>query len=73
MAKRREDVHKLVESVPDEKLSELVKMINLLTMPEEEPTEDEIKAIKIARKEYEGGETYTYTIDVLRKEFLDNE
>jgi hypothetical protein len=72
LAIRREDVLKMVELVPDEKLSELVKMINLLTIPEEEPTEDEIKIIDVARKEYESGETYTYSKDELRKEFLDN-
>jgi hypothetical protein len=34
-------------------------MIKLLTMPEEEPTEDEYKAIEKARKAYENGETYS--------------
>jgi hypothetical protein len=73
MVIRREDVHKLIETVPDEKLSELVKLIKLLTMPEDDPTEDEILAIEIARKEFENGETYSYTLDELRKEFLETE
>ncbi|MCC3356761.1 hypothetical protein [Bacillus sp. REN16] len=73
MATKREDVYKLIEAVPDEKLSELVKMIKLLTMPEDEPTKTEINAISVSRSEYENGETYSYTIDELRKEFLDDE
>lgn len=73
MAIRREDIYKLIDQVPDEKLSDLVKMIKLLAIPEEEPSESEIKAIKEARNEYENGETFSYSIDDLRKEFLENE
>ncbi len=73
VAVRREEILKLIETVPDEKLHELEKMIKILTMPEEEATEDEIKAIEAARKEYENGETYSFTIDQLRKKFLENE
>lgn len=73
MAMRREDVHKLIEAVPDEKLPDLVKLIKSLSMPEEEPTEDEVKAIEKANKEYENGKTYTYTINELRKTFLEDE
>jgi hypothetical protein len=73
MAVRREDIYKLIETIPDEKLSELVKMIKLLTISEEKPTESEIKAINEARLEYENGETLSYTIDNLRKEFLEND
>ncbi|KYC90364.1 hypothetical protein MXL46_11790 [Heyndrickxia sporothermodurans] len=73
MAIRREDIHKLIEEVPDEKLSDLVKVIKLLTISEEEPTKDENKLIKEALKEYENGETSSYTIDELRKEYLEDE
>jgi hypothetical protein len=73
MAVRREDIYKLIETIPDEKLSELVKMIKLLTISEEKPTESEIKVINEARLEYENGETSTYTIDNLRKKFLEND
>lgn len=73
MAIRRADIHKLIETVPDEKLDELVKVIKLFTISEEKPTEDEVQAIHEARKEYEAGETTSYTIEELRKEFLDNE
>lgn len=73
MAIRREDIYKLIDQIPDEKLSDLVKMIKLLAIPEEEPSESEIKAIKEARNEYENGETFSYSIDDLRKEFLENE
>lgn len=73
MAMRREDVHKLIETIPDEKLDELVKLIKLFTIPEEEPTDEEINAINEARKEYLTGETHSYKIDKLRKELLDNE
>lgn len=73
MAIRREDVHKLIEKIPDEKLPDLIKLIEILSMPEDEPTKDEMKAIETARKEYENGETYSYTIDELRKEFLEND
>lgn len=73
MAIKREDIYKLIETVPDEKLSDLVRLIKPLTIPEAEPTRDEVEAIKEARKEYESGETVAYTIDELRKEFLDNE
>lgn len=73
MAIRREDVHKLIENVPDEKLSELVKVIKFFSIPEEEPTDDDIKAIKEACKEYKNGETLSYSIDELRKELLENE
>ncbi|MEH7494505.1 hypothetical protein [Neobacillus niacini] len=73
MAIRREDVYKLIDKVPDEKLSDLVKLIKLLAVPEEDPTEDEIRAIKEATKDYKNGETHSYSIDELRKEFLGNE
>lgn len=73
MAIRREDIYKLIDKVPDEKLSDLVKMIKLLAIPEEEPSDSEIKAIKEARNEYENGETLSYSIDNLRKEFLESE
>jgi len=73
MAIRREDVYKLIDKLPDEKLSELVKFIKLLAIPEEEATEDEMKAIKKACKEYKNGETYSYSIDELHREFLENE
>lgn len=73
MAIRREDVHKLIEKVPEEKLSELMKIIKQLAITEEMPTKDEINTISEARKEYERGETYSYTIDELRKEFLEDE
>ena len=73
MAIRREDVYKLIDNVPDEKLSDLVKLINLLAVPKEEATEDEIIAIKEAQIEYKNGETHSYSIDELRKEFLENE
>lgn len=54
-------------------MDELVKLTQLLTIPEEEPTDEEIHAINEARKEYLTGETHSYTIDKLRKELLDNE
>lgn len=73
MAIRREDIYKLIDSVPDEKLSDLVKLIKHLTIPEEEPTDGEIKAIKEACEEYDNGETKCFTIDELRKEFLEDE
>ncbi|QOR67939.1 hypothetical protein IM538_07350 [Cytobacillus suaedae] len=73
MAIKREDIHKLIESVPDEKLSDLAKLIKLLSIPEVEPSELEVEAIKEAQKEYKNGKTHSYTIDELRKEFLDNE
>jgi hypothetical protein len=72
MAIRREDVYKLIDKVPDEKLSDLVKLIKLLAAPEEDPTEDEIRAIKEATNDYKNGETLSYSIDELRKEFLGN-
>jgi hypothetical protein len=68
MAIRREDIHKLIETVPDENLDELVKVIKLFTISEEEPTEDEVHAINEARNEDETGETLQYTIDKLHKE-----
>jgi hypothetical protein len=73
MAIRREDIHKLIETVPDEKLDELVRIIKLFTISEEEPTEDEVQAINEARNEYETGETLQYTIDQLRKELSEDE
>ena len=73
MAIRREDVYKLIDKVPDEKLSDLVKLIKLLAVPEEYATEDEIRAIKEATNDYKNGETLSYSIDELRKEFLGNE
>ncbi|MBY0146978.1 hypothetical protein [Neobacillus niacini] len=73
MAIRREDVYKLIDRVPDEKLSDLVKLIKLLAIPEEEATVDEIRAIKEARNDYNNGESHSYSIDELRKEFLENE
>jgi hypothetical protein len=73
MAIRREDVYKLIDQVPDEKLSELVRLIKPLAIPEEVPTKDEVEAIKEARREYENGETHSYSIEDLRKEFLENE
>lgn len=73
MAIRREDVYKLIDKVPDEKLSELVKLIKLLVIPEEVPTEEEVEAIKEARYEYENGKTHAYSIEDLRKEFLEND
>lgn len=57
MAIRREDIHKLIETVPEEKLDELVKVIKLFAISEEEPTDDEVQAINEARKEYETGQT----------------
>jgi hypothetical protein len=73
VAIRREDIYKLIDKVPDEKLSELAKIIKVLTKSEDEPTEEEIEAKVQANKEYENGETYSYTIEELRKEYLDNE
>lgn len=73
MAIKREDIYKLIDKIPDEKLSELVKIIKYLGLTEEEPSGCEIEAINEARKEYENGETLLYTIEDLRKEFLDNE
>lgn len=73
MAIRREDVYKLIDQVPDEKLSELVRLIKPLAIPEEVPTDDEVEAIKEARYEYENRETHSYSIEDLRKEFLENE
>lgn len=73
MAIKREEIYKLIERVPDEKLSDLAKLIKLLTIPEVEPIEMEIEAIKEAQKEYKNGETYSYSIEELRREFLDNE
>jgi hypothetical protein len=73
MAIRREDVYKLIDKVPDEKLSDLVKLIKLLAVPEEDATEDEIRAIKEATNDYKNGETHSYSINELRKEFLGNE
>jgi hypothetical protein len=73
MAIRREDVYKLIDRVPDEKLSDLIKLINLLAIPEEEASVEEIKAIKEASNDYKNGDTHSYSIDELRKEFLENE
>jgi hypothetical protein len=73
MAISRANIYKLIDKVPEEKLSDLVKMIKLLAVPEEEPSDSEVKAIKEARNEYEKGETFSYSIDDLRKEFLENE
>jgi mRNA-degrading endonuclease RelE of RelBE toxin-antitoxin system len=60
----------LIDKVPDEKLSDLVKLIKLLAVPEEDATEDEIRAIKETTNDYKNGETHLYSIDELRKEFL---
>lgn len=73
MAIRREDVYKLIDRVPEEKLSDLVKLIKLLAIPEEEATMDEIRAIKEASNDYTNGETHSYSMDELRKEYLENE
>jgi hypothetical protein len=71
MAIRREDVYKLIDKVPDEKLSDLVKLIKLLAIPEEEASVDEIRAIKEASNDHKNGETHSYSIDELRKKFLE--
>lgn len=61
MAVRREEIHKLVEVVPEDKLTELKKIICKMTaLEEDEPTKEEREAIKQAMKEYENGETYTF-------------
>jgi hypothetical protein len=73
IAIRREDVYKLIDKVPDEKLSDLVKLIKLLAVPEEDPTEDEIRGIKKATNDFKNSETLSYTIDELHKKFLGNE
>ncbi len=70
---RREGVYKLIDKVPDEKLSDLVKLIRLFAIPEDKATVDEIRAIKEASNAYKKGETHSYTIDELRNEFLENE
>lgn len=70
VAIKSEEIYKLIDSVPDEKLSDLAKLIKDLIIPEEEPIDDEILAIKEACKDYKNGETISFTIDALRKEYL---
>lgn len=49
----RDYFYELVDNIPDEKLSELRKMLLVMAIPEVEPTEEEREAILKARAEME--------------------
>ncbi|MCC3357758.1 hypothetical protein [Bacillus sp. REN16] len=61
MDEKRKELHDLITAAPSEKLKELEGLIRILTLiPEEKPTEEEMKIIEQAEKEFENGETYSF-------------
>lgn len=47
----REHLYKLVDAVPNDKLKELEKMLKIMAMLEEVPTEEEIEEIRLGEEE----------------------
>ena len=70
MAMTREQLHSMLDSVPNERLSDAQAALEPLTDPvllaflnapedDEETTEEDLQSIEAARAEYERGETVT--------------
>lgn len=57
---KRKELHDLINAAPSEKLKELEKLIRITLIPEGQPTEEEMKIIEQAEKEFENGETYSF-------------
>lgn len=47
----RENLYKLVDAVPNDKLNELEKILKIMAMPEEVAIEEEIEAIRLGEEE----------------------
>ncbi len=68
----REDLYKVVDAVPNNKLKEVEIMLRIMTMPEVVTTEEDLEDIKQAEIDFAKGELKTYTIEELRKEYLND-
>jgi len=56
----REYFYELVDKIPEEKLSELRMVLLKMAIPEFEPTEEELEAIRRGKEQYEKGEYVSY-------------
>ena len=65
-----EDLYKLVDAVPQSEWADVERYLKIKAIPTEDPTDDEIEAIRQGREGYANGEYYRYaTIDELRAGF----
>lgn len=70
----REFLHTLLDKIPEEKYTELLKILFDMSIPEVTPTPDEIEAIERAREEFARGEFISFaSAEEMMKYFMSDD
>ncbi|MBD8522297.1 hypothetical protein [Lysinibacillus fusiformis] len=70
----RDYFYELVDKIPEEKLSELRTVLLKMAIPEFEPTEEELEAIKRGKEQFAKGEYVSFkNFDEMERYFMSDD